>query len=421
MCLNDLNWTSSHISQIHSSDSSDHAAGELMASASNPEQPEKPEVMFFGVQVGCVDHPSSGVQPMYLFPFESIWQYLVATVFPKIQLGYTPVMVISHQPGCTSNRTVSPSWSAGFSHNAQRHHEDSQKKQSRTSWHPNQTQTRVWSKEIKKCAWKMANIIYVISAGEMLGFQVVAMLRFMLLSAMVLPCWAGREVWGHEIWWNSLFFGRPRNYDRRGRRGPAMAHLQLTNETTEIHSPGGDHGNATTLKENFDEFLKEQRHSQRAALVMFHVSWCKACQRTFPTFAAASNAVIELEVPVAFAHVECTDDKTLCQRFQVQGYPTIKFLGKKWQCCPAASARLRHVVFDVFYIMLWLFTAVYVSRFCADMLPDFGVVSVRSPEDPSMTQSSQHQNMRSITTFEDTLWWTNIAMENHHFSWENPL
>ena len=20
-----------------------------------------------------------------------------------------------------------------------------------------------------------------------------------------------------------------------------------------------------------------------------------------------------------------------------------------------------------------------------------------------------------------TLWWTNIAMENHHFSWENPL
>ena len=21
----------------------------------------------------------------------------------------------------------------------------------------------------------------------------------------------------------------------------------------------------------------------------------------------------------------------------------------------------------------------------------------------------------------DTLWWTNIAMENHHFKWENPL
>ena len=21
----------------------------------------------------------------------------------------------------------------------------------------------------------------------------------------------------------------------------------------------------------------------------------------------------------------------------------------------------------------------------------------------------------------NTLWWTNIAMENHHFQWENPL
>ena len=25
------------------------------------------------------------------------------------------------------------------------------------------------------------------------------------------------------------------------------------------------------------------------------------------------------------------------------------------------------------------------------------------------------------TVDESTLWWTNIAMENHHFSWENPL
>lgn len=86
-----------------------------MASASNPEQPEKPEVMFFGVQVGCIDHPSSGLHPIYLFHLIPIWIHLevfsgyTATVFPKIQLGYSPVMVISHQPGCTSNRTVSPS------------------------------------------------------------------------------------------------------------------------------------------------------------------------------------------------------------------------------------------------------------------------------------------------------------------------
>eukprot|EP00913_Durusdinium_trenchii_P014072 g13212.t1 len=73
----------------------------------------------------------------------------------------------------------------------------------------------------------------------------------------------------------------------------------------------GDHGNATTLtKDTFDAFLQQQREQQRAALVMFHVSWCKACQRTFPTFAAAAtSAAVPSEVPVAFAHVDCTDDK----------------------------------------------------------------------------------------------------------------
>lgn len=87
----------------------------------------------------------------------------------------------------------------------------------------------------------------------------------------------------------------------------------------------GDGGDTTTLnKDSFDEFIRQQKQQQRAVLVMFHVSWCKACQRTFPIFSAASDAVLSSEVPMAFAHVECTDDKTLCQRFQVQGYPTIK-------------------------------------------------------------------------------------------------
>ena len=95
----------------------------------------------------------------------------------------------------------------------------------------------------------------------------------------------------------------------------------------------GDGGDTTTLnKDSFDEFISQQKQQQRAVLVMFHVSWCKACQRTFPIFSAASDAVLSSEVPMAFAHVECTDDKTLCQRFQVQGYPTIKLLDKKGLC-----------------------------------------------------------------------------------------
>jgi len=82
---------------------------------------------------------------------------------------------------------------------------------------------------------------------------------------------------------------------------------------------------AVTLnRDSFDGFISERRSQQRAALVMFHVSWCKACQRTFPFFDAAAGAVQDYGVSVDFAHVECTDDKTLCQKYEVQGYPTIK-------------------------------------------------------------------------------------------------
>ena len=38
------------------------------------------------------------------------------------------------------------------------------------------------------------------------------------------------------------------------------------------------------------------------------------------------------------------------------------------------------------------------------------------PWDPG----TQHPEFKHQTS-KDTLWWTNIAMENHHFLWENSL
>eukprot|EP00933_Yihiella_yeosuensis_P043408 TRINITY_DN38193_c0_g1_i1.p1 TRINITY_DN38193_c0_g1~~TRINITY_DN38193_c0_g1_i1.p1 ORF type:complete len:452 (-),score=90.47 TRINITY_DN38193_c0_g1_i1:161-1516(-) len=88
---------------------------------------------------------------------------------------------------------------------------------------------------------------------------------------------------------------------------------------------GGDTRNVTTVTPaTFDKFLEEKRQQKRLTLMMFHVGWCKACQRTFPIFTAASDLVLEKAVAMDFAHADCTDDKTLCQRFNVQGYPTIK-------------------------------------------------------------------------------------------------
>jgi len=86
-----------------------------------------------------------------------------------------------------------------------------------------------------------------------------------------------------------------------------------------------DYGEVTTLDRNsFDGFIGSTRKSQRATLVMFHVSWCKVCVRTLPKFVSASKEIQARGIPTELAHVDCTDDKTLCQRFDVRGYPTIK-------------------------------------------------------------------------------------------------
>lgn len=78
---------------------------------------------------------------------------------------------------------------------------------------------------------------------------------------------------------------------------------------------------------SFDWHLAQQRERMRPTLVMFHVNWCKVCHRTFPIFANASETVHELDIPMDFAHADCTSEKTLCTRFNVKGYPSIMLFG----------------------------------------------------------------------------------------------
>merc|ERR1719199_1813512 len=83
---------------------------------------------------------------------------------------------------------------------------------------------------------------------------------------------------------------------------------------------GGETAPLLTV-ENFDQHLASKREQNRTCFVMFHVSWCKVCQRAFPEFVAASEKVYDSGLAVDFAHVDCTDEKALCSRFVVKGYP----------------------------------------------------------------------------------------------------
>lgn len=94
-----------------------------------------------------------------------------------------------------------------------------------------------------------------------------------------------------------------------------------------LASAGGDGGHATPLDAaTFDDYVKKRQESATPCLIMFHVSWCKVCQKTFPHFAKASTLVLEQGLGMDFAHVDCERDKPLCKRYNVKGYPTIKLV-----------------------------------------------------------------------------------------------
>lgn len=76
---------------------------------------------------------------------------------------------------------------------------------------------------------------------------------------------------------------------------------------------------------DFDIFLKQQRDEDKPSLIMFHVGWCKVCQKLFPLFSLASDVVHDRMLGMTFAHVDCESHKQLCTRYSVKGYPQFMF------------------------------------------------------------------------------------------------
>lgn len=93
--------------------------------------------------------------------------------------------------------------------------------------------------------------------------------------------------------------------------------------------------------DTFDDFIKQQLEKDRRSLIMFHVGWCKVCQKTMPEFVSAASTVQSKDIAVDFAHVDCTDDKAVCQKFGIKGYPSIKLFGPE-DGEPRSYGSIRH-------------------------------------------------------------------------------
>lgn len=92
-------------------------------------------------------------------------------------------------------------------------------------------------------------------------------------------------------------------------------------QTSEEEDAREEEGVLYLTDENFDKVTQKYDH----ILVEFYAPWCGHCKSLAPEYSKAAYRLKDAEVPVPLGKVDATQNSDLAARFDVSGYPTLKF------------------------------------------------------------------------------------------------